>query len=107
MPLKIDTNMSATAFHITDGAQVFPYAIDAQHAISAHPLEWSETPWSADAAAAARKAFNEKAADEGLPPLPEPAPLSPEDQAALDEHNKAVAEAADRLNAYYAKKAAE
>ncbi|SEE52035.1 hypothetical protein [Bradyrhizobium lablabi] len=107
MALKIDTNQSATAFHINTGATVFPYAIDAQHAISAHPLEWSDVPWSRDAADAARKRLAENAEANGLPPPREPEPLSEEDQAAIDEHNKAVEAAAERLAAYRAKKAAE
>ena len=118
MALKIDTNQSAVAFHVVTGATVFPYAVDAQHAISNFPLEWSESPWTADAAAAARKELTTKyeqdvadAKARGLtpppPPPPEPPPLTPEDQAAIDEHNKAVAEASERLNAYYEKKAAE
>jgi hypothetical protein len=102
MSLKIDTNHSVVAYHIVDGATRFNYAVDAQHAVSAHPNEWSATPWSSEDADAARK----KLADDGRP-VPEPEPLSPEDQAALDEHNKAVAEAAARLQAYKDKKAAE
>lgn len=105
MALKIDTNQSATAFHINTGATLFPYAIDAQHAISNHPLEWSDSPWSQADATAARKRIADNAKENGLSPPPEPAPLSPEDQAAIDEHNKAVAEAQDRLNTYYKKKA--
>ena len=107
MAIKIDTNQSATAYHIVTGAFVFPYAIDAQHAIGAHPLEWSETPWTADAAAAARQQLNERATASGEPPIPDPEPLSAEDQAALDEHNKAVAAAAERLAAYRERKAKE
>lgn len=107
MALKIDTNQSATAYHITQGAVLFPYAIDAQHAISAHPLEWSDAPWSRADADASRQRLAENAKANGLPPPPEPEPLSEEDQAAIDEHNKAVAEAAERLAAYRAKKAAE
>lgn len=118
MALKIDTNQSATAYHINDGATVFPYAIDAQHAISNHPLEWSDTPWSREAADEARKRLAEKYAMDvedakarGIAPPPAPppapAPLTPEDQAAIDEHNKAVAEAAERLAAYRARKEAE
>jgi len=118
MALKIDTNQSATAFHINDGAVLFPYAIDAQNAISNHPDEWSDQPWAREDADAARKRRAEqyardvedaKARGAAMPaPLPpDPAPLTPEDQAALDEHNKAVADAAQRLKAYYAKKAEE
>lgn len=94
MPLKIDTNQSATAFHIIDGAVLFPYAIDAQHAISAHPGEWSADPWPADATAAARK-------DAGEPDVE----MTPEEQAAIDEHNKAVVEANERLKAFREKQA--
>jgi membrane protein involved in colicin uptake len=107
MALKIDTNQSATAYHVTTGAFLFPYAVDAQHAISAHPLEWSETPWARADADASRKRLNEQNKADGLPPIAEPAPLSPEDQKALDEHNKAVAEAAKRLDEYYKKKTEE
>lgn len=105
MALKIDTNQSAIAFHINDGAVRFPYAIDATHAISSHPLEWSDMPWTAERAAAARAKLNERNEEEGLAPLADPAPLSDADQAALDEHNKAVAAASERLAAYYKKKA--
>lgn len=103
--ITIETNKPATAYHITTGAQVFPYAIDAVHAISNHPLEWSASPWSQQDAATARQQVNERNKAEGLPTLPELAKLSPEDQKALDEHNKSVDEAAARLKAYYAKKA--
>lgn len=97
MALKIDTNQSATAFHINDGAVLFPYAVDAQFAISHHPLEWSEKPWPPEAAAASREKLGLAAA----------AALSPEDQAALDAHNKTVAESAARLKAYQDKKSKE
>jgi hypothetical protein len=107
MALKIEPNQSATAYHITSGATVFPYAVDAVHAVSSHPLEWSDTPWSQQDAAAARQRLNERNKLEGAPPVAEPLPLSPEDQKALDEHNKAVAEAAARLKDYHAKKAEE
>lgn len=104
MALKIDTNQSATAYHIVDGATVFPYAVDAQQAISAHPLEWSADPWKQSDATAARQKINEINSEQGRAPIPEPAPLSPEDQAALDAHNKSVAEAAARLDEYYKKR---
>jgi len=107
MALKINTNQSATAFHIVDGAFLFPYAIDASMAVSQHPLEWSDVPWTEERAAEARARINERNKAEGLAPLAEPSPLSPEDQAALDEHNRAVAEAAKRLADYRAKKAEE
>jgi|GEM_PF-4016085 len=105
--IAIETNKPVTAYHIVTGAQVFPYAVDAMHAIGNHPMEWSASPWSREDAEVARKQVNARNESEGVPPLPAPAPLSPEDQKALDEHNKAVAEAADRLKAYYARKAEE
>jgi hypothetical protein len=55
MALKIQENNSAVAYHVVDGAVTFPYAIDAQQAISTHPGEWSASPWSAEDAAEARK----------------------------------------------------
>jgi len=48
MSLKIDASMSAVAYHKTDGAVTFPYAIDAHQAVSHHPDEWSKTPWLED-----------------------------------------------------------
>jgi hypothetical protein len=86
MSLKIEVNNSATAYHIIDGAVLFPYAVDARHAIGTHPAEWKATPWSAEDTAAARR-------EAGAPEVE----LSPEDQAALDEHNRAVEEANERL----------
>lgn len=100
--MKIETNQSVVAYHIVDGAVPFNYAVDARSAASTHPLEWSMTPWSSDAADTARARLKADGR-----PVAEPEPLSPEDQAALDEHNRAVAEAAERLAAYRAKKAAE
>lgn len=100
--MKIENNQPVVAYHIVDGATAFNYAIDARHAVSSHPNEWSETPWSADDAEVARK----RLADAGKP-LPEPAPLSPEDQAALDEYNATVAAAKERLAARQAKIDAE
>jgi hypothetical protein len=118
MALKIDTNQSAVAFHVNDGAQLFTYAVDARHAISNHPLEWSDKPWSREDADAARAALRDRyqrdvedAQARNLPPPtpppPDPEPLTAEDQAAIDEHNAAVAAAAERLDAYRARKAAE
>lgn len=86
MSLKIEVNNSATAYHIVDGATLFPYAVDAHHAIGAHPTEWSETPWPAEDTAAARR-------EAGAPDVE----LSPEDREALEQHEKAVAEASERL----------
>src|SRR5882757_595511 len=97
MALKIEANGSAVAHHITGGAHLFPYAVDATHAISNHPLEWKDSPWSQADAAAARSKLD----------LPAATPLSPEDQAALDEHNKAVEAAAKRLADYNERKAKE
>ena len=37
--------MPTVAYHIVDGAVVFPYAVDAHHAVSRFPSEWSRTPW--------------------------------------------------------------
>lgn len=116
--IKVDSTMSATAYHITDGAHQFPYAIDAHSAVSRHPLEWSHDPWTRQDIEASRRILEESHAREtedararGVPkpaPLPPPPPpLSPQDQAALDEHNAAVADAKKRLDDYYARKAKE
>jgi hypothetical protein len=94
MALKIETNQSATAHHIIDGPVLFPYAIDAQHAISSHPGEWSPDPWPADATATARK-------DAGEPEIE----MTPEERAAIDDHAKAVAEANERLTKFRAEQA--
>jgi hypothetical protein len=113
MALKIDANHSATAFHVNDGAVLFPYAVDAQHAISNFPHEWRATPWSqADADAARATAADEhakKVADAKTRGAPVPAPLpppppepTPEEQAAIMEHAVAGAEAAARLKKFYA-----
>jgi hypothetical protein len=121
MAIKIDSNMSAVAYHIVDGPQDFPYAVDAQSAVGRHPLEWSMSPWSADAAAAARKRMSDQyardaevAKSRGLPPPiapawldAEPVELTADEQAAIDEHAKAVAEANERLKARREKLAAE
>lgn len=102
MSLKIETNQSVTAYHIVEGAVLFNYAVDARNAVSSHPLEWSMTPWSQEDAAAAR----DRLKADGRP-VADPEPLSPEDQEALDQHNRAVAEAAERLAAYHERKAKE
>lgn len=94
MALKIETNQSATAYHVVDGPVLFPYAVDAQSAIARFPLEWSDNPWALDATANARK-------DRGLPPQE----LTPDEQAALDQYHKDVAAAADRLAKVRAKQA--
>jgi hypothetical protein len=36
-----------TAYHIVDGPFKFQFTIDAQHAVSNFPTEWSRTPWPA------------------------------------------------------------
>lgn len=117
MALKIDPNSSAvTAYHVNDGPVRFPYAVDAQHAISHHPLEWRDSPWSQAEASAAHDIMAERHAKEsadakarGLPvppPLP-PAPPepTPEEQAAIMEHAAAVAEASARLKKFHADQA--
>lgn len=96
MSLKLSANMSAVAHHIIDGPVTFPYAIDAHHAAAHHPNEWSLEPWSASAMAKARQDMGE-----------ELEPLSDEEQAAIDEHARAVAEANERLKARREKLAAE
>ena len=57
MAIKIDSNMSATAYHINDGPVLFPYSVDAQSAVSRFPGEWSADPWTAEDATAARQAI--------------------------------------------------
>jgi hypothetical protein len=101
------------AYHVTNGLTRMA-AIDANSACAQHPLEWRKTPWTSEDAAAAREELRRryedaKAAGQPLPaePPPEPAPLTPEEQAALDEHMVAVAEAKERLDAFYAKKQQE
>lgn len=91
MSLKIEVNNSATAYHIVDGAVVFPYAVDARHAVSTHPSEWKDSPWSMDEMAAARRQAGEPDVE-----------LSPEDREALDEHQRAVDEAKARLEKFRA-----
>lgn len=96
MALKISANMSAVAHHILDGAFTFPYAIDAHSAVSRFPGEWSHEPWSREDEAMARQEMGETAVE-----------VSPEEQAAIDEHAQAVAEANERLKAFRARKAEE
>jgi hypothetical protein len=116
--IKIDSNMSAVAYHVIDGQQTFPYAIDAHSAVSRFPGEWSFEPWSTEDAAKARETLTERHAREteeakaaGLKPPaplpPEPVPPTPEEQAAIDEHAKAVAAANERLAAFRKKRAEE
>jgi hypothetical protein len=96
MSIKISASQSAVAHHIIDGAFTFPYAIDAHSAVSRFPGEWSHEPWSAEAVNKARQASGE-----------ELEPLTAEEQAAVDEHAHAVAEANERLKARREKLAAE
>lgn len=98
---------SATAHHIAHGATLFPYAIDAHSAVSRHPHEWSLAPWTAERAARARAAIQAKHdADveagvmHPVSLLPDPVPLDPETQAAVDAHTRAQLEAAKRLEAH-------
>jgi hypothetical protein len=116
MALKIEPNNSATAYHVNDGAVLFPYAVDAQQAVSRFPGEWRATPWSQADADAARAAMADEHAKlvadakaRGAPvpaPLPPPPPEpTPEEQAAIMEHAAAVAEAAARLKKFYAAEA--
>lgn len=104
------------AYHVRTGLTRM-YAVDAQNAVSMHPEEWSLTPWSQEEAEAASKAIEERHAREvedakakGLPapaPLPEVLPPTPEEQEAIDEYNRLVAEARGRLDARREKLAAE
>lgn len=96
MPIKISANQSAVAHHIVDGPKTFPYAIDAHSAVSRFPKEWSHAPWSLEDEAKARQAA-------GSPEVE----MTDEERAAIEEHNRAVAEAANRLKAFREKKAAE
>lgn len=93
MSLKIDVNRSGVAHHISDGPFTFPYAIDAHEAARLHPLEWKMTAWTAAEVVAA---FTERD-QAGMGDPVAPAPLSPAEQAALDEYNEIVAKAAARL----------
>jgi hypothetical protein len=94
--VKIAANMAAVAHHIIDGAVTFPYAVDAHSAVARFPLEWSFEPWSIEETSKAME-------DHGI--VVEP--LTPEEQAAVDEHARAVAEANERLKAFRDKQAAE
>jgi hypothetical protein len=92
--VKISASQSAVAHHIIDGPVTFPYAIDAHSAVSRFPDEWSHEPWSREDEARAREAAGEP-----------PVELTAEEQAAIDEHAKAVAEANERLKAFHEKQA--
>lgn len=88
-----------TVYHIGDGAKQMPYDVDADNAVTRHPDEWSNEPWSVEETNAWRKAdydrrvADAKAAD--LPPPPSPAEiqLSPEQKTAIDEDEARRAEA--------------
>lgn len=96
------------AYHILTGHTQM-YAVDAQNAVSAHPNEWSYSPWTEDEAKAARQAEAERHAREteeakakGLPlpaPLPPEVEPTPEEQEAIDNYNREVAAARERLDA--------
>lgn len=114
--ITIAAHAPATAHHIDTGATVFPYAIDAHSAVSRFPGEWSFTPWTGerrDRALAARKERYEadvvRAREFNQPvpqPLPaDPLPPTPEEQAAIDAHTQAQAEAAKRLEEFDRKEA--
>src|ERR1700743_1416933 len=96
MYLKISGSQSAVAHHIIDGAFTFPYAVDAFSAVARFPKEWSHEPWSIEATSKAMEDAGQVVE-----------PLSAEEQAALDEHARAVAEANERLKAFRDKQAAE
>ncbi|HEY8751592.1 MAG TPA: hypothetical protein VIM11_26660 [Tepidisphaeraceae bacterium] len=105
MPIKIAANQSAVAYHVVDGPVTFPYSVDAHMAVQHHPLEWSADPWSQEDENAARGRLNERAKEEGREPLPEPIEMTPEEKTALDEYNKATAEAKDRLKKFHEEQA--
>lgn len=96
MSIKISASQSAVVHHIIDGPVTFPYAVDAYSAVSRFPGEWSKDPWSREDEARARQDMGEPVVE-----------LTPEEQAAVDEHAKAVAEANERLKAFREKKAEE
>lgn len=94
MSIKISANQSAVAHHIIDGPFTFPYAVDAISAVSRYPGEWSFDPWSQEAEAKARQQMGEPAVE-----------ATPEEQAAIADHAKAVAEANERLKKFHAEQA--
>lgn len=94
MSLKLSDVQSAVAYHIVGGPVTFAYKIDANNAVSHFPAEWSHDPWSIEAEVKARAA-------RGEPELV----LTAEEQAAIAEHDKAVAEASERLKAFREKQA--
>lgn len=96
MSIKISANQTAVAHHIIDGPFTFPYAVDAHSAVARFPGEWSHKPWSREAEAKARS-------DMGAPQVE----ITADEQAAIDEHAKAVEAANERLKARREKLAAE
>lgn len=98
-----------TVYHIESGAVQLP-AVDATNAVSTHPGEWSETPWSPEDAATARKAKHEEqvaiAKEQGVDPPPPPVELevSDADKAMLAADAKSRKEAAERIAKYDAEK---
>jgi hypothetical protein len=96
MSIKISASQSAVAHHVIDGPFTFPYAIDAHSAVRRFPAEWSFDPWSLEATNKAR-------GENGEPEVE----LTAEEQAAVEEHDRAVAEATERLKSFRDKKAAE
>jgi hypothetical protein len=104
MALKISDSMMTTAFHVTDGP-VEMYGVDANHAVSRHPDEWSLTPWDPQTAAEARRRVHDRkvaeARDRGHA---EPAPLvevemTEEDRVAFEEWKANRDAALERLAA--------
>lgn len=97
MAVKIESHLEpAVAFHIIDGPTNFHYGVDARSAVARFPGEWSYTPWSREDEARAREESGE--------PVPE---ITAEEQAAIDEHAKAVEAANERLKVRREKLAAE
>jgi hypothetical protein len=97
MAVKIESFLEpAVAFHIIDGPTTFHYGLDARSAVGRFPGEWSHTPWSREDEARAREASGA--------PVQE---ITAEEQAAIDEHAKAVSEANERLKVRREKLAAE
>jgi hypothetical protein len=96
MSIKISDSQSVVAHHIIDGPVTFPYKTDARSAVARFPGEWSFAPWSHDAEVKAREAAGQSVVE-----------VTPEEQAAIDEHAQAVAEATERLKAFREKQAEE
>lgn len=112
----VESVLMKDCYHVLTGLNRL-YAVDAQNAVSMHPDEWSFSPWSEEDAGEARKRLNERHARDveeakaaGLP-LPAPPPPevepTPEEQEAIDNYNREVAEAKERLAAVREKQAEE